>query len=197
MKFIWKGKMTSDNSFVYESLPKTAQKLVNTSKSWTVYLLIVPILLVAYTGIRIRLHSSSDILFNKPGLLLGVGLSVVFLVFHEMIHGLCCPPKTEVLFYFTLSGFCTIPTSPLRKSRYLFMLLMPTALLGVIPFLLWILLPNLSVVLGSILFGFSLGSLSTCIGDIYNSILAAKKMSSKAVMITSGQDCYYYEATEQ
>ena len=73
------------------------------------------------------------------------------------------------------------------------MAMMPTVILGICPFLVWLFHPELNVQTGSILFGFSIGSLSMCSGDIYNVILAAAKMTSQSVLVTSGKDCYYFK----
>ena len=85
-----------------------------------------------------------------------------------------------------------MPACGLKKNRYLLVALMPTIVLGVIPFIMWICFPGMNVIISSILFAFSIGSLSMCVGDIYNAFLAALKMNRHSVLVTSKTDIYYY-----
>lgn len=48
-------------------------------------------------------------------------------------------------------------------------------------------------IIDSVLFAFSIGSLSMCVGDIYNAILAALKMNRHSVLVTSKTNIYYYD----
>lgn len=193
MKITWKGSMNEHNLFVCPDLPGDTKKLVSDQSAWTMYLLMIPILILAYVGIKLRLAYVAGTMFTKWALLAGAALSLPFLVAHEFIHTICCPKTSEIFLYVTSAGICIIPTCPLSKRRYIIMALMPTVILGICPFLVWLFDPVCSVQAGSILFGFSLGSLSMCIGDIYNAILAGAKMTSDSVLVTSGKDCYYFK----
>ncbi len=192
MKLIWKGKMTTDNLFIPDNIPDSAKMLSSEKFTWLAYLLVVPILAIAYAGIVIRRPYVVGIAFNKIAFFIGVGLSIVFLVVHELIHALCCPRDTTVFVYLTSSGIGCVPACGLKKNRYLLVALMPTIVLGVIPFIIWICFPGMNVIISSILFAFSIGSLSMCVGDIYNAFLAALKMNRRSVLVTSKTDVYYY-----
>ena len=193
MKIVWTGFMNEQNLFTYPDLPGDAKKLISDQNTWMVYLLVVPILIIAYVGIRLRLPYVTGAMFIKWATLLGVALTLPFLVVHEFIHAICCPRNSEIFLYVTAAGICLIPTCPLSKRRYVIMALMPTVILGILPFLVWLFQAELNAQTSSILFGFSLGSLSTCIGDIYNVILASAKMTAGSVLVTSGKDCYYFK----
>ena len=88
MKLIWKGKMTTDNLFIPDNIPDNAKMLSSEKYAWLAYLLVVPILAIAYAGIVIRRPYVVGIAFNKIAFFIGVGLSIVFLVVHELIHAL-------------------------------------------------------------------------------------------------------------
>lgn len=193
VKLLWKGQMNEKNMYTYQNMPPNAKNLFSERGNWEMYFLIIPVLAFAYVGIRVRLHYVTGIMFTKWGLIIGVVISVLFLVIHELIHAICCPRTSTVLVYAVPLGICVIPTSPLRKSRYIFMAIMPTIILGVCPFCIWLCFPSMGTLISSILFGFSIGNLSMCIGDIYNIILAVLKMTSKSYLITSGKSCYYFE----
>ena len=192
MKIAWKGFMNEHNLFTYSDLPGDAQKLISDKSAWMMYLLIIPILLIAYIGIKLRLPYVTESMFTRWAPLVGVILSAPFLVVHEFIHAICCPRASEIFLYVTSAGICLIPTCPLSKRRYIVMAMMPAVILGFFPFLVWLFHPELNVQISPILFGFSLGSLSMCIGDIYNVILASTKMTAESVLVTSGKDCFYF-----
>lgn len=116
MKLIWKGKMTSDNLFVSKDMPDNAQILLGEKNTWLAYLLVVPILAIAYAGIVIRRPYVVGIAFNKIALFVGVGLSLVFLVVHELIHALCCPRDTTIFVYLTSAGISCVPACSLKKT---------------------------------------------------------------------------------
>ncbi len=192
MKFVWKGKMNAETIFTYPDLPEGAKCLVNEKRAWLMYLIVVPLLAFAYMFIQIRRPSVDGVLFTRPALFIGIGFALIFLPIHELIHAVFCPRKSTIFVYFTAVGIGLIPTCELKKVRYIVMVLMPTFILGIVPLVLWLVLPGMTAAVSSILFAFSIGSLSMCIGDIYNAILAVAKMPRGSVLITSGTNCYYF-----
>lgn len=193
MKLVWKGFMSDKNKFVYDELPKDSKNLFPERGQWAVYLLIIPILLITLVGFKLRWTYAAGMMFSKFWFFVGAAVSLFFLVVHELIHALCCPRGAIVYFYAVPHGVYVVPTRPLRKYRYLFVLIMPTIVLGLIPFMVWMCIPNLHTEMSSALFGFALGSLSMSIGDLYNAILAMIKMKSNSMIMTSGTSCYYFE----
>lgn len=196
MKLLWKGKMTKDNVFSYPDIPQSAKPLFSGNNAWLTYVLIIPVLALAYLGIQIRRPFVTGMMFSKYGLLIGVAVSVFFLVIHELIHAVCCPTKAVVEIYFTAAGISAVPTCPMSKKRYLLVALMPTIVLAMLPFILWLCVPDMNVIIGSIIYGFAIGSLSMCIGDMYNVILVLLKMPSSAVLVVSNNNAFYFDPTK-
>lgn len=192
MKFVWKGKMNAETIFTYPDLPTEAKPLVNEERAWPMYLIVVPLLAFAYLFIQIRRSTFDGILFSRHALFMGIGLALIFLPIHELIHAVFCPKKSAIFVYFTGAGISLIPTCSLKKIRYIVMVLMPTVILGIVPLALWLVVPGMTSFISSILFAFSIGNLSMCIGDIYNAILAIAKMPRDSVLATSGTNCYYF-----
>lgn len=193
MKLQWKGKLTEHNSFTYSELPQNAKPLLDGASSWKMYLGVIPILVLAYVGIKIKLHLVEGVIFARWPLLIGIGLALVFVVVHELIHAICCPKDATIWIYWTSAGIAAVPTCPLTKRRYIFVALMPTLILGIVPFIVWLLLPGLNVTLSSIFFTFSIGSMGMCVSDVYNGILATQKMPAGSVLITSDNNCFFFE----
>lgn len=190
MKLIWKGKLTQDNAFEYPNLPEDAKLLFNPKAAWSMYLLIIPILAIAYVAIQLRLPRVEGIMFARPELLIGVVLALLFLLVHEFIHALCCPKGSTIYAYYTSAGISLIPTCKLHKARYIFVVLIPNIILGVLPLAVWIIFSDINAHLGSVIFSFSISCLAMGIGDIYNAILAILKMPRNSFLVTSGLNCY-------
>lgn len=60
MKIVRKGSRNEQNLFVYPGLPENARKLVSDRGAWASYLLIIPVLIFAYIGIKLRLPYTAD-----------------------------------------------------------------------------------------------------------------------------------------
>jgi len=190
MTLQWKGKLTEDTAFVYPDLPENAKPFLDSKSSWYMYLLIVPILVLAYIGIQIRLRYVDGVMFSRGALFCGVALAIPFLCIHELLHALCCPKGSVVNMYWSTAGISLIPTCPIKKNRYIIMALLPTLVLGIVPIMAWLCIPTMNVTLGSIIFAFSIGSLSMSIGDIFNVLVALKKMAKESMLVTSGTQIY-------
>ncbi len=192
MILIWKGKLTKETAFTYPDLPLDAKKLFPEHGGWTIlmYLFVIPVLLFAYGGILLHKQIVGVVSLSLKGGLVGIVLALLLLSVHELIHSAFCPQESQGYLYWTMTGLCFIPASPLKKGRYLGMLLMPAVILGILPFLVWCFLPGIPSFWGSALFACSLGSLGMCVGDFYNAVLAAVKMPPDSRLVTSGMDCY-------
>lgn len=193
MELKWKGKLSEENAYVYPDLPEDAKPFSDSKSSWQMFLLIVPILVMAYIGIQIRLKYVDGIMFSRGALFCGVALAIPFLFVHELLHAICCPKGSIVNVYWSTAGISLIPACPIKKQRYIIMVLLPTLVLGVIPFLIWLLIPTMDVTIGSIIFAFSIGSLSMSIGDLSNVLAALKKMNRDSYLITSAVQIYIFD----
>lgn len=193
MKLKWKGKLSEENAFVYPDLPENAKPFSDNNSSWQMYSLIAPVLVMAYIGIQIRLKYVDGIMYSRGALFCGVALAIPFLFVHELLHAICCPRGSIVNVYWSTAGISLIPTCPIKKQRYIIMALLPTLVLGIIPFLIWLFIPAMDVTIGSIIFAFSIGSLSMSIGDMFNVLIALKKMNHESYLITSAMQIYFFD----
>lgn len=104
-------------------------------------------------------------------LLIGFGLSVLVLFPHEFLHAICM--KEDVYLYTNFKNGILFVTGPedMSKARFVFMSLLPNLVFGVIPFVLFMIWPEL-VVLG-VLGALSIGAGA---GDYYNVFHALTQM---------------------
>ena len=125
---------------------------------------------------------------SKELSLLGMFLSFVSLVPHEFLHALCF--KSDVYMYQNLKQgmLFVVGTEDMSKSRFIFMCLLPNIVFGFIPFILFLIFPNLTV-LGS------LGALAVGMGagDYYNVFNALTQVPKDAKIYMSGFHSYWYK----
>lgn len=106
---------------------------------------------------------------------------------HELLHAICY--KKDVYFYNNLSQglLFVVGTEDMSKTRFIFMCLCPNIFLGLIPYMIFILFPNL-VFCG--LFG--LICIGTGFGDYINAYNAFRQMPKGAKTYLNGMHSYWY-----
>ncbi len=187
MKLHYKGKFSGD----VETLPKGEHKpdavkfkeFKNATTQGIVcnllgFLLFIP-LFVLYS-IRCE-HSSSG------NLLIGAIIGLLLSVPHEFLHAICFK-KDVYLYIFPKAGtlFVTGPED-MSKKRFVFLSMLPNIVFGFIPFIIFYIFPNLSV-LGAIgLVGIPCG-----VGDYYNVFNALTQMPKGARTYLHGFNSYWY-----
>lgn len=120
--------------------------------------------------------------------LLGIFLSLASLVPHEFLHALCF--KEDVYMYNNLKQgmMFVVGTEDMSKLHFIMMSLCPNIVFGFIPFILFLIFPNL------IFFG-TMGAV--CIGggagDYYNVLNTLTQVPKGAKVYNSGFHSYWYK----
>ena len=118
---------------------------------------------------------------------LGCVLSLVCAVPHEFLHAICF--KDDVYFYTWLKRgvLFVIGTEDMTKGRYVFMSLLPNLVFGVVPFFLFLVLPNLTWagMLGVL-------AIASGFGDYINIYNALTQMPKGALTYMYGFHSYWY-----
>lgn len=191
MKFVWKGKLNKDEGFPTTDLPANAKMFLGEEKSTSYIPIIIAILSFGIIVFKTKQRFVSDLLINPKSLWIGIALAVLFLIVHEIIHGLSCPKNCVVNYYYSIHGITAYPLSPMSRNRYIFMAMCPAIFLGFIPMIIWIFIPAKFVIINSIIFSFSWVSLSVSVADIYNSIKALK-LPKNSLIQASGAKGYWF-----
>ena len=117
----------------------------------------------------------------------GAVLSLVFMVPHEFLHGICF--KGTVYMYQNLAQgmLFVLSTEEISKARFVFLSLLPNIVFGLIPFVVFMINPNLTILgtLGAI-------SIPMGAGDYYNVFNAVTQMPKGALTYLSGMHSYWY-----
>ena len=119
--------------------------------------------------------------------IIGVFLSYITLFPHEILHALCF--KNEVYLYTNLKNGILFVTGPedMTKSRFVFMSLLPNILFGFVPYILFMINPQWSL-LGT----FGAMCISMGAGDFLNVFNAITQMPKGARTYLHGFNSYWY-----
>ena len=102
MKLVWKGKLTKDKGFPKADIPKDAKVFLGEENSWHIYIIGILIFILGIALLKIKLNYFYGLRMKRIGYLIGLGLAVLFLVIHELIHGLSCPRDSTVNYYYSI-----------------------------------------------------------------------------------------------
>lgn len=187
MKIIFKGKIKDA-----KSLPKgnyiegsTKFKEFETQKELTYWAnrvggVITVFILILFA---IRTHSIPI----SWGSLVGMLLAIVALFPHELIHGLCYKQDAQLYTNLKQGTIVLFGTETFSKTRYMVMTLLPSFVLGFIPFVLsWIFTSQIWLA------WFSAFSLGLGITDYYNAYNAGKQMPKEAQTYIYDFHSYWY-----
>ena len=145
------------------------------------------IALIIILAVPFILLAKKYITHNAIWMMLG-GICACFAIFpHELLHAICF--KKDVYFYTNFSNGLAfvVGTEDMSKSRFIFMSLCPNIVLGLVPYVIFLIFPNI-VFCG--LFG--LICLGMGFGDYINVYNAATQMPRGAKTYLSGTHSYWY-----
>jgi len=190
MKFHYAGKFNGDtNSLPQRELaegtvpfkePENPKKLAIIANIGSIIVMIALGVLVAAIAVSVPSIEGWTITF-------GCCLPILTLYPHEMLHALCF--KEDVYMYTNLKQGMMFVVGPedMTKTRFILMSLCPNVVFGVIPFILFLIFPQ---VIGLGIFG------TICIGmgfgDYINVFNAITQMPNNALTYLSGFNSYWY-----
>lgn len=192
MKVKWKGKLSETNTFPTTEIPSNAVQFLEPKSNLEYYIWVIPILIFVLGCVYIKANFISEFRLNMLGI--GIGFLVILpcLIIHELLHVVCFPPNAKVEIFYSAAGMSVVTSTPIPKARYIFTLLLPALILGIIPLLIWFFIPVDYKTLNSAWFILSIGNLGGAVADFYNLVHVIKEMPKGSVMQVSGLKCYYY-----
>lgn len=116
---------------------------------------------------------------------IGMLLACCTLFPHEFLHAICF--KEDVYMYIADGGAFVCGTETMSKARFVFMSMLPNIVFGIIPFIIFLIFPNLNI-LGTL--GFIAIPMGT--GDYYNVFNALTQMPRGARCFLEKQNSYWY-----
>lgn len=189
MKFIYAGKYNGDeNTLPQRKHPKGSvpfKEAENSKKFGLLINIAAFILLILFLALavwRVGLESIVGV-----GGLIGVFLSILCMVPHEFLHAIWF--KGNVYMYQNLSEgmLFVVGDGDFTKARFIWMSLFPNIVFGVIPYILFMIFPHLTVLatMGAL-------SLGAGAGDYCNVYNALTQMPKGSLTYTSGFHSFWY-----
>lgn len=190
MKFHNAGKFNGD----LESLPKREHeegavmfKEPTDMTKFSIYMNLLAFVLM-FALIFLTSFIVGEFTFDTWGCL----LALVCMVPHEFLHAVCF--KEDVYMYNNLKQGTMFVVGPenMTKFRFCFMSLFPCLILGVIPYIVFLINPSL-VTLGTM----GAISMASCAGDFYNVFNAITQMPKGAKTYLCGMNSYWFIPKEK
>lgn len=193
MKLIFKGIFKSYDELPKGSLPLNAVKFKEIKGFFTLNLVALMIALPLAYGLLAIVKQRMDYYTDfRPMILWGILAALVCIVPHEIIHGLAMGGD-EAFIYFSpknLLAFC-IALSPMSKTRFFFMGIAPSFILGWLPFIFAMLFPALPV--SGFIAAAAYVSILAGSGDLIKMFLAAVQVPKDCLIQFSGIDLYWFK----
>ncbi len=202
MKIVFKGKFDSVDDLPKGILPANAVKFREPDSMLALNLAVLPYFSVAVVLFLLALLTKK-LLYAQIGelnviSLWGILLSLVMIVPHELLHAVAFPQKAEVEVWYSLKfmvAFC-VSVYPTSKSRFVWLSVLPAMVLGVIPLMLWAVLPISGTEFSNALLTYSVFSLLYCCGDFMNIKNALTQMPKGSITQLSGMNSYWYYSND-
>ncbi|MCR5166134.1 MAG: DUF3267 domain-containing protein [Oscillospiraceae bacterium] len=189
-KFI--GMVKADYGYEYEPLPDNA-RLMNGERTRAIVLITGFLGIVfGYALLLVKQYilNNGETVINKPFILLGSALGALLLLLHEFLHLIPYPKNSTKIISIkggTPSAFCSAAVS---KSTFIVSSLLPV-LLGIIPLILFMLLPSEYKVINTLLWTTGTIGLASPANDYADALRCLRSVPPEC-KIQSGKGGFYY-----
>ena len=191
----FKGFCKDIKDLPVSELPKNAVQFqeAESNRELTLHSLLfsIPVIVFIACVVLLKRHMSGIAVPFDNDNIIGVLLSFLFVLPHELLHAICFPKTEDISIYFTSFGACCYSSAIISKRRFITMSLFPALILGIIPLLVWLLFST-SGKGWEILYAFSAMNLLCCCGDFYNVYNAIRQMPSGTYQQLSGPHSYWF-----
>ena len=195
-KIKWIGLIKEEKMKDYQvgELSKIAKKMnmPTTSKEMMIKALpfIIPALVILFLSVYFK---SGEFFLLRLYIIIGVLLGFLALIIHELLHAIVYPKNANV--YIGIAKpitFVALASYPLKKEKFILMCLLPY-ILGIIPLILFWIMPITDMKIHSILFGLSAMGLGSPYPDLFNVYQVLKQTPKNCKIQFYKDDTYYIE----
>lgn len=195
-KIKWIGLIKEEKMKDYQvgELSKNAKKMnmPTTSKEMMIKALpfIIPALVILFLSVYFK---SGEFFLLRLYIIIGVLLGFLVLIIHELLHAIVYPKNANV--YIGIAKpitFVALASYPLKKEKFILMCLLPY-ILGIIPLILFWIMPITDMKIHSILFGLSAMGLGSPYPDLFNVYQVLKQTPKNCKIQFYKDDTYYIE----
>lgn len=195
-KIKWIGLIKEEKMKDYQvgELSKNAKKMnmPTTSKEMMIKALpfIIPALVILFLSVYFK---SGEFFLLRLYIIIGVLLGFLALIIHELLHAIVYPKNANV--YIGIAKpitFVALASYSLKKEKFILMCLLPY-ILGIIPLILFWIMPITDMKIHSILFGLSAMGLGSPYPDLFNVYQVLKQTPKNCKIQFYKDDTYYIE----
>ncbi len=195
-KIKWIGLIKEEKMKDYQvgELSKNAKKMnmPTTSKEMMIKALpfIIPALVILFLSVYFK---SGEFFLLRLYIIIGVLLGFLALIIHELLHAIVYPKNANV--YIGIAKpitFVALASYPLKKEKFILMCLLPY-ILGIIPLILFWIMPITDMKIHSILFGLSAMGFGSPYPDLFNVYQVLKQTPKNCKIQFYKDDTYYIE----
>lgn len=195
-KIKWIGLIKEEKMKDYQvgDLSQNAKKMnmPTTSKEMMIKALpfIIPTFVILFLSVYFK---SGEVFLLRLYIIIGVLLGFLALIIHELLHAIVYPKNANV--YIGIAKpitFVALASYPLKKGRFILMCLLPY-ILGIIPLVLFWIMPITDMKIHSILFGLSAMGLGSPYPDLFNVYQVLKHTPKNCKIQFYKDDTYYIE----
>jgi len=193
MKFIYKGFLKDKEMLPKGELPTDAVIFKEPKRQAELFavsaLFILPALAVIAVFIFIRFLLYGEVAWDIT--IAGLIASLIIMIPHEFLHAICFGKGAQVEMYVVSMGMCVVCTKPITKARFIFLSMFPNILFGMLPMVIWVLLPYIEG-FSSHLFTFAAFGVLSGVGDYLNVFNATRQMPKGSMQQLSGFNSYWF-----
>ncbi len=194
----WLGIIKDDlGQYQMGDLPDGAKKVNVPEDMDELMIKAIPFQLIAIVivtaSVFVKVSLANKLPFAPMWVVIGFVLGFLALVIHELLHAIVFPKKATVYVGIYLKSFGAVALSayPLKRWRFVLMSLLPMVL-GVVPILLfWVLPPEYKMVNG-VMLGMAMMGLTSPAVDIYNVCKVLGETPRGCTLQFYGDSLYYY-----
>ena len=199
MKLVYKSNFKGMDQLPLGELPPDAVKFKEPESMETLTVKVIlfsipalPLIALIIMGSRF-LHGTFNFEFVLLPFAAGIGISILSLLPHELLHAICFGKGAVVELYIALTHgmLFVVSTHPITKMRFIFLSLLPNLLLGWLPLIIWAVLPYVEMY-STILFTCSIINILGGGGDYMNTYNALRQMPKGSMQQLSGFNSYWF-----
>lgn len=192
----WIGFIEEKDISKYQTskLPKNIKEVKMSKSLKGIKVKSIPFMVVAvvimYLALMLKKMSGGG--FIGPFVFVGLFIGVLLCFIHEFLHAIVYPYKAKKYIGIVKPlTFVALASHPMKRNRFLLMCLIPY-ILGIIPLVLFFVLPNNAAVLSTILWGTAFIGFVSPSADAYNAVQVIKQVPRNKKVILYKDRLFYF-----
>lgn len=200
MKIIFKGRYKNKEQLPVGNLPENAVKFrepdnfIKLNLVASMFIIPVIVIIAVASYIKTQLGGTVGSFLGGNGFI----LALLTIIPHELLHAIAFPKESEVEVWYNPKALMAfvVSTYPTSKGRFIFLSLLPNIIFGLIPLILWVIIPIENENISQTLFSYANLNLLMGVGDYLNVFNAITQMPKGGITQLSGMNSYWYMPNE-